>query len=294
MILVLGEILFDELPQGRRPGGAPFNFARHLHRLNHDVRFVSCIGRDKYGVELLKLVLGSGLDPNWLQRHDEAITGRVAVTLDSNGIPSYDIVVNAAYDFIDFDALPPMSPEIVYFGSLIQRTKSARKGLQNYLLSLPKSVRRFYDVNFRDGCTAAEILIPSLKQTDILKLNDDELPMIGKLTGSNLSDDALVDWLMQTYAIEQVALTRGANGCALYREGTKTEMPPGPLTKENIVDTVGAGDSFAAMLTHCILNNIDPKTTLNLCTQMAEFICTVPGAVPDDDSIYKTLTEKTS
>ncbi|QHI68104.1 PfkB family carbohydrate kinase [Tichowtungia aerotolerans] len=290
MILVLGEILFDELPQGRRPGGAPFNFAQHLHRMGHDVRFVSCIGRDKYGVELLKLVLETGLDSNWLQRHDEALTGRVAITLDPGGVPTYDIVINAAYDFIDFDALPPMSPEMVSFGSLIQRTKAGRKGLQNYLRSLPKSTQRFYDVNFRDGCTSGEILIPSLQQADILKLNDDELPMVGKLTGSDLSGDVLVEWLMQTYAIEQVALTRGSNGCALYREGTKTEMPSGPLTKEDIVDTVGAGDAFAAMLAHCLVNNADSHTTLQQCTRLAEFVCTVPGAVPDDDSIYKTLT----
>jgi fructokinase len=292
MIAVLGEILFDERPQGRRPGGAPFNFARHLHRLGHDVRFVSCIGRDKYGVELLRLLLSSGLDPNWVQRHEEAITGRVAVTLDKNGVPSYDIVGPVAYDFIDFDALPSMSPEIVYFGSLIQRTKSGRRRLQNYLKSLPESALRFYDVNFRDGCVSADILIPSLEQTDILKLNDEELPMIGKLTGSDLSGDKLIDWLMQTYGIQQFALTCGSKGCALYRNGEKTEMPPGPLKKEDIVDTVGAGDSFAAMLTHCILNKLDPETTLDLCTQMAETICTVPGAVPDEDSIYQKLNEK--
>jgi fructokinase len=294
MILVLGEILFDELPQGRRAGGAPFNFARHLHRLGHDVRFVSCIGRDKYGVELLKTVLGTGLDSNGLQRHDEALTGRVAVTLDSTGVPSYDIVVNAAYDFIDFDALPPMSPEMVYFGSLIQRTKAGRIRLQNYLQALPESALRFYDVNFRSGCTSADILIPSLQQTDILKLNDDELPMVGKLTGAGLSGEDLIEWLMQTFAIQQVALTRGAKGCALYRDGGKTELPPGPLTQEQIVDTVGAGDSFAAMLAHCILNRTDAETTLKQCSQLAEFVCTVPGAVPEDPSIYKTLTGGTS
>lgn len=294
MILVLGEILFDELPQGRRPGGAPFNFARHLHRLGRDVRFVSSIGRDPYGVELLQLVLECGLDPDGIQRHDGAQTGRVAVTLDADGIPSYDIVRNAAYDRIDFDSLPTMEPTMVYFGSLIQRTPAGRNKLQNYLRSLPESTLRLYDVNFRDGCISSDILIPSLEQTDVLKLNDDELPMVGSLMGSDLVGEALIDSLMQTYTIRQIALTRGSNGCALYRDGQQIEEPPGSLTQDQIADTVGAGDSFAAMLAHCVLNGTGPRQTLRLCTQLAEFVCTVNGAVPVDDSIYTTLTGASS
>lgn len=295
MILALGEILFDELPGGRRPGGAPFNFAQHLHRLGHDVRFVSSIGgRDNDGMELLRLILNARLDPNFIQRHPDAATGRVEVTLNDRGVPSYNIVKPAAYDFIDFDALPPMEPEMVYFGSLIQRTAKGRKNLQNYLPSLPESALRLYDVNFRDGCVSKEIVIPSLEQTDILKLNDEELPILGKLTGLKQSGDELVEQLMQKFDLQQVALTRGANGCALYRDGQKTEMPPGPLNKGDVVDTVGAGDSFAAMLAHCHLEGVGAEQTLALCAGLAEFVCTVPGAVPADDSIYKTLTEKRS
>ncbi|MFO7937320.1 MAG: carbohydrate kinase [Kiritimatiellia bacterium] len=293
MILVLGEILIDKLPTGPRPGGAPFNFAQHLQRLDHEVRFVSAVGaHDKEGRDLLEVVKQAGLDPDSVQRHPEAATGRVEVTLDAAGVPCYDIVDDVAYDFINFDLIPPMSPDMVYFGSLIQRTEHGRTGLQTYLQSLPESVLRFYDVNFRNGCTSAEILIPSLMQTDILKLNDDELVMIGKLTESDLCGDMLVEHLMNKYGISQIALTRGPNGCALYRNGEKTEAPPGPLRSDDIADTVGAGDSFAAMLTHCILNNTDAGTTLALCTRIAEYICTVPGAVPDNDLIYKSLTEK--
>ena len=294
MILALGEILFDELPSGRRPGGAPFNFAQHLHRLGHDVRFVSAIGgRDNEGMELLRLILNAGLDPNCVLRHPEAPTGRVAVTVDADGIPSYDIVPNVAYDFIDFDALPPLEPELIYFGSLIQRTRAARARLQTYLKSFPDSVRRFYDVNFRDGCVSADILIPSLEQTDILKLNDDELPMVGKLTGIDVEGDALVEQLMQTFSIEQIALTCGPRGCALYSAAGKTEAPPGPLTKDQIVDTVGAGDAFAAMLAHCILTGLDRRDTLQRCTQLAEYVCTISGAVPPDDRIYQSLNGDT-
>lgn len=294
MILALGEILFDELPSGRRPGGAPFNFAQHLHRLGHNVRFASAIGgRDNEGMELLRLILNAGLDPNFVQRHSEAPTGRVAVTVDANGIPAYDIVRNVAYDFIDFDALPAIEPNLIYFGSLIQRTRAGRARLQAYLKSFPNSVRRFYDVNFRDGCVSPDILVPSLKQTDILKLNDDELPIVGKLTGIGDAGDALIERLMQTFGIEQIALTRGPQGCALYTPDGKTEEPPGPLRKEDIIDTVGAGDAFAAMLAHGTLNNLDPRQTLQRCTQLAEFVCTISGAVPPDDRIYQSLNGET-
>lgn len=289
MILVLGEILFDELPEGKRAGGAPFNFARHLHHLGKDVRFVSSTGRDENGVDLLKLLLASGLDPNRVQRHPKAPTGTVSVTLNQHGVPTYKIVENVAYDFINFEELPPMDPEMVYFGSLIQRTSGGRERLHRYLKTLPASTLRFYDVNFRTGCSTAEIVTPSLKQTDILKLNDEELPMVGKMTGSTLSGDELVNWLMDHFSIRTLALTRGANGCALYTAGQKFEEPPGPLKKENIVDTVGAGDSFAAMLAQGILNGTAPQQILKNATLLAETICTVPGAVPDDPAIYASL-----
>jgi fructokinase len=234
MILVLGEILFDELPEGNRPGGAPFNFARHLKNLGCEVRFVSSIGHDQNGADLLKVLQASGLDPSWVQRHPQAATGRVSVTLDPHGVPAYEIAADAAYDFIDFEDLPPMTPAMVYYGSLIQRTSGGRERLHDYLKTMPGKTLRFYDVNFREGCVSNEILIPSLEQTDILKLNDEELPMIGKLIGAALTGDDLVDRLMRTFAIQQVALTRGANGCALYCAGKKFEEPPGSLKKEGL------------------------------------------------------------
>ena len=160
MILVLGEILFDELPEGNRPGGAPFNFARHLNNLGEDVSFVSSTGRDENGVDLLKVLLASGLNPNWMQRHPKAATGCVSITLNQNGVPAYEIATNAAYDFINFEKLPPMTPAMVYFGSLIQRTTGGRERLHRFLETLPKSTARLYDVNFRKDATARRSSCP--------------------------------------------------------------------------------------------------------------------------------------
>lgn len=295
MILALGEILFDELPAGRRPGGAPFNFAQHLTRLGHRVQFISAIGgRDNAGVELLRCVLNSGLDPNGVQRIPDAVSGRVEIQLDQSGVPSYEIIRPAAYDFIDFSSLRSLAPRLVYFGSLIQRTTNGRKRLQEYLQSLPETVIRFYDVNFRPGCVSEEIVLPSLEQTNLLKLNDEELPIIGKLIGSEKQGDDLVEQIRSRFEIKQVVLTCGAKGCALYDDRGKTSLPPGPLRKEEIVDTVGAGDAFAAMTAHGFLQGFGARETLDRATRLAEFVCTISGAVPCEHKIYETLKGENS
>jgi fructokinase len=253
------------------------------------VQFVSGIGNDAAGMELLKTIAAAGLNSDTIQQHPEVPSGRVAVSLDDNGVPTYDIVENVAYDFIDYSNLPLLVPEMAYFGSLIQRTATGQERLQRFLQTLPESVVCFYDINLRAGCATQEIVIPSLFLADILKLNDDELFVVKELTGSEKTDDALVRWLMETFSIRQVALTRGKHGSVLYLDGTKTEMPSSKLCQEQIVDTVGAGDAFAAMLAHCIIKGNDAHTTLEQCTQLAESVCTIKGAVAADIDFYETF-----
>lgn len=290
MILAIGEILFDELPGGRRPGGAPFNFAQHLHRMDEEVLFASAVGNDAAGDELVEAVRSSGLDPRLVQRDETHATGRVEVSLDEHGIPDYTIVEDAAYDHIDFQQLnAPPETTLLYFGSLIQRTPGGRARLQEFLNKQPASVLRFYDVNFRHGCETPEILIPSLEQTDILKLNEDELAAAGTMIGSLLQGDALAAQLMEQFGIRQIAMTRGARGSMLYCGDQKFEEPAGAVTEEQIVDTVGAGDAFASVLARCILQGTNPQTILRLATILAEQVCTIAGAVPQDNRFYDQI-----
>jgi fructokinase len=290
MILAIGEILFDELPGGRRPGGAPFNFAQHLHRMGEEVLFVSAVGTDAAGGELMDAVRSSGLDRRLIQRDGAHATGRVEVSLDEHGVPDYTIIEDVAYDHIDFKKLPALPKvDLLYFGSLIQRTPDGRKRLQQFLREQPSSVLRFYDVNFRHGCDNPDILIPSLEQTDLLKLNEDELAAAGEMIGSSLQGDALAAQLMEQFGIRQIAMTRGARGSTLYCGAQKFEEPAGAVTKEQIVDTVGAGDAFASVLARCILNETDPQTMLRQATALAEQVCTIAGAVPADDRFYDKI-----
>lgn len=288
MISVLGEILFDELPGGRRPGGAPFNFAQHLQRLGRRVRFVSRIGCDEAGDALQTVVKESGLDPQNLQRDPDHATGRVQVRVDENGVPTYTIIENAAYDYIDFGAAAECDPELVYFGSLIQRTAGGRERLQSFLGSLPARTKRLYDMNLRPGCETEEIIRPSLEQTDILKINEDELAAGGRLLGlSETGTEALAGALMEQFNIAVIALTRGPDGSVLYRGGQRFEQTADTVGPEQIVDTVGAGDSFTAMLAHGLLSGLPAPEILQKASHLSEKVCTLAGAVPGDPDFYE-------
>jgi len=290
MILVIGELLYDELPDGKRPGGAPFNFARHMHRLGHDVRLVSRIGNDQNGDDLLQAVQQTGLDDQYIQRDPQYATGRVTITLDAHGIPKYHIEDDAAYDHLLLDALPTASEgDLIYFGSLVQRTKAGREQLEQFLVRQPENVLRFYDVNFRAGCMQSEILAHSLEQADSVKLNKEELELVAPLTGSHLKGDSLVRQLIDKFKIEQMAITFGKQGSILYTGSEKHTQPAGIISDEQIVDTVGAGDAFSAIIANGILTQTEPLTLLAQATLFAEKICTISGAVPADNTFYLEL-----
>jgi fructokinase len=136
MILALGEILFDVFPDYRRLGGAPFNFAFHLKQLGFPVRFVSRVGKDRNGKEIRAAVKAHGFSPADLQIDSRYATGTVAVSLNDTGVPTFDILPNVAYDYIDFTPAVGSLLEdctLIYFGTLIQRTERGFKNLQNIL-----------------------------------------------------------------------------------------------------------------------------------------------------------------
>ena len=211
MILVIGEILFDEFPNYRRLGGAPFNFAYHLKQFGFNVRFISKIGIDDAGKEILHRLELSRFDLDDIQLDDVHPTGNVKVRLDKNGAPQFDIISDVAYDYIDFvpEYHAPLidAAKMIYFGSLVQRSEAGCENLQAFISRISSETLNFYDINLRPGCYNNAIIEKSLLKTDILKLNTDELEELKQVLSLKINNDEFIYHLMEKHSIRTVSLT---------------------------------------------------------------------------------------
>ena len=288
MVLVVGEILFDIFPQGRRLGGAAFNFAYHLHRLNGPLRFLSRIGSDSEGRAIEVFLSGQGFPQKDLQRDAVHPTGRVDVALDAQGSPRFDIIRGVAYDFItstpSIEHFAAGDCRLVYFGSLIQRTTQGAQTIQRILQHRSPQAKCLFDVNLRPNCYSKEILTSSLHQTDLLKLNQEELDVLVGMHGIQGATDDRVAALMRRFDIEIVALTRAEKGsCLFFRDARHDFVPQDNIS---IKDTVGAGDAFAAMLAIGYLHGWPADRILTSATRLATAVCGLEGAIPTDPAFY--------
>ena len=289
MILVIGEILFDVFPDYSRLGGAPFNFAYHLRNLGFDVRFISRIGIDDAGKEILHQLELARFYLDDIQIDEVHPTGRVNVRLDESGEPKFDIIADVAYDYIEF--LPDYHSDLIdgarliYFGSLAQRSQTGSKNVQKFISDNAPQTLNFYDANLRPRCYNNTIIEKSLSKTDILKLNVGELAKLKQMWSSKINDEAFVHHLMETHSINTVSLTNGRQGSELFTNegwfGTK------PTKAIKVVDPVGAGDAYAAILTAGILKEWRPEEILDRASLFASRVCEIKGAIPDSTSFYE-------
>ncbi len=289
MILVIGEILFDVFPNYRRLGGAPFNFAYHLKNLGFNVRFISRIGTDDAGKEILHKLELARFDRDDIQVDDVRPTGSVNVSLDKNGSPQFDILSDVAYDNIEF--IPEYHSKlindarIIYFGSLVQRSATGHENLQKFISGKASKSLNFYDINLRPGCYNKSIIEKSLLKADILKLNTEELGILSQILSVKGNHDVLIQNLIERYSLSNVSLTMGASGSALYTHQRSYNSDPAEAIK--VVDSVGAGDAYAAMLAAGILNNWRPEEILYRASMFASRICEIKGAIPESASFYE-------
>lgn len=291
MILVLGEILFDVFPRQKRLGGAPFNCAYHLYRLGLPLRFASRVGSDPEGRTILALLQKYGFPCEDIQRDPEAPTGKVMVAVDPQGLPSYTILPAVAYDY--WETTPAIEDflqrecRLVYFGSLIQRSAKGCATVQRLLQARPPEVKTLYDVNLRPDGFSRTILEQSLRQTDILKLNAEELDILAGLFVPNLAPTERLSGLATLFNLEMVALTRGAEGSTLFTADALYHARPQRGVK--IRDTVGAGDAYAAMLAAGVVLRWPAQTILRLADRLAAKICGIEGAIPEDPAFYADI-----
>ena len=285
-VVTFGETLVDQFRDRNVLGGAPFNVTCHLGALGAHPVLVTRAGKDELGEQLQQAMRERGLDMRGVQNDPGRPTGRVEVTETANG-HVFGILSDQAYDHIH----PKMArmvalsvhPEIVYFGTLSQRGES-RRALRELLGAV--HTRSFLDVNLRDPWVDADTLRWSLQHASVVKLNEEELARISKLfslDGATL--EACANLLMAGFDLKRVVVTRGAAGAwTLGVDGRIESVQGRPLPQ--LVDTVGAGDGFAAIFILGMLRSWPMSTRMARADAFARALCQVRGAVPASQDFY--------
>ena len=281
MVVGMGEALWDVLPEGKKIGGAPANFAYHVSQFGLPSRVVSAVGEDKLGAEILDNFREKKL--NCMIEQVPYPTGTVQVELDAEGVPCYDIKEGVAWDNIPYtNALEGLAhcTRAVCFGSLAQRSIVSRETINRFLDAIPVTdeTLKIFDVNLRQGFYTKEILCNSFQKCNILKINDEELVTVSRMfgyPGIDLQDKCWI--LLAKYNLKMLILTCGVNGSYVFTPGNVSfvETP-----KVEVADTVGAGDSFTATFVAALLKGMSITEAHRLAVDVSAFVCTQNGAMP--------------
>ena len=280
-IVGMGEALWDVLPEGRKIGGAPANFAYHTSQFGYESRVVSAVGSDKLGDEILENFATKGLQG--VIATVPYPTGMVQVELDPNGVPMYEIKEGVAWDNI------PFTPELeelarstrsVCFGSLAQRSIVSRETINRFLGTMPdgEGQCKIFDINLRQGFYTKEIICDSMERCNILKINDEELISISRMfgyPGIDLKDKCWI--LLAKYNLKMLILTCGINGSYVFTPGNVSFVA---TPRVEVADTVGAGDSFTATFVASVLSGIPIPESHKLAVEVSAYVCTQNGAMP--------------
>lgn len=279
LIIGIGEILWDMLPQGRQLGGAPANFAYHVSKLGMQGVVVSAIGNDALGDEIMSFLEDKNLDLHLMRVENP--TGVVNIELNNVGIPMYNIVENVAWDSIPFTSeleVLVQNTKAVCFGSLAQRNEVSRNTIRRFIESLPQQCLKVFDVNLRQQYYSREIIEWSMMHGDVLKLNDEEIVELKRIWAmEEITDASFCAELQCRYDIKIVILTCGTVGSYVYSKDGAVSFQETPTV--DVVDTVGAGDSFTAAFVVSLLNGDTITEAHSEATAVAAATCTHSGAM---------------
>ncbi len=281
IVVGMGEALWDMLPEGKKIGGAPANFAYHVSQFGLSSCVVSAIGDDSLGKEIIENFASKGLNHHIAQVPYP--TGTVQVDIDQAGIPQYEIKENVAWDNIPYTAHLEALAEntkAVCFGSLAQRSVVSRSTINRFLDAMPQTDDTLivFDINLRQGFYNKEILCNSMKRCNILKINDEELILVSRMfgyPGIDLQDKCWI--LLGKYNLKMLILTCGINGSYVFTPG-HVSFQPTPHVE--VADTVGAGDSFTAAFIASLLKGKSVTEAHHLAVQTSAYVCTQNGAMP--------------
>lgn len=277
----IGEVLWDIFPEGAHFGGAPANFASHAAILGAESWMVSAVGMDALGDKALRVLADHHVISELVARDGQHPTGRVLVTPGNEGVPSYEIALETAWDHLAWsDDLAEFAErcDAVCFGSLAQRSIESRSTIQRFVKTVRPDALKVFDVNLRQRFYDRETIDASLSLASAVKLNDEELPAIAALLRLDAQDPHdLMRALMTRYHLRLAALTRGPAGALLLDERGEDESTAPPTT---VVDTVGAGDAFTAAMVVDFLSGVPLREINRHANALASFVCSHPGATP--------------
>ncbi|MBL6434268.1 MAG: carbohydrate kinase [Muribaculaceae bacterium] len=281
LVVGMGEALWDVLPEGKKIGGAPANFAYHVSQFGLPSCVVSAVGDDDLGREIIENFTAKGLKQ--LIADVPYPTGTVQVEIDQSGVPQYEIKENVAWDNIPYtERLESLAERTtaVCFGSLAQRNVVSRNTINRFLDVVSRNEENLivFDVNLRQGFYNKEILCNSMKRCNILKINDEELVTVSRMfgyPGIDLQDKCWI--LLGKYNLKMLILTCGINGSYVFTPGNVSFQP---TPKVEVADTVGAGDSFIAAFISSVLKGKSVSEAHSLAVRTSAFVCTEKGAMP--------------
>lgn len=289
-VVGIGELLWDVLPEGKKLGGAPANFAYHVSQLGISSCAISAVGDDRLGHDAI-----SQLNQRHLSHIIETVpfpTGTVNVEIDGNGIPSYKIEENVAWDNIPFSQRIKAAATgctAVCFGSLAQRSAASRQTVYSFLDAMPDDDRhyRIFDINLRQEFFTAEIIRESISRCNILKINDEELAIVSRMF--DYHDIGILDQcrrMLGEFALKTLILTCGVDGSyVVTSDGVSFAETP----KVTVADTVGAGDSFTAAFVAALLHGKSIRKAHECAVKVSAYVCTQNGAMPVLPDSLKSL-----
>jgi fructokinase len=278
-VITIGEILWDVFPEGKKAGGSSMNVALNLHKQGIESRFISAIGNDENGKELVNFLTGNHFGTDLIQVNAELPTSTVVVKLDENHQATYTIKQPVAWDDIKITeeniTAVKQADALVYCSLTCREEKS-----KNTILALLENAKtKIFDINLRAPFYSKELIGALLAKADILKINEDEIIWVKEsfgLTGN--TDEQLLKQLSSQFNIEIICLTLGDKGACVLKEG-KLFKHAG--YKVQVADTVGAGDAFLATFIACYLQDYPMETILDNACKVGAFVASQPGANPE-------------
>ena len=281
-MVCFGEVLWDMLPSGAIPGGAPLNVAIHLKKQGQNPQLISKIGDDKSGEQLLHFLQQAGIDTTFIAKDIDLPTSKVLVHLDANKNAAYEICEPVAWDNIQYNSGIEQlikDADFLIFGSLASRNTASLDTLLHIIANT--EAQKLLDVNLRPPYNDSDRVEKLLQLSDFVKLNDNELKEIAAWHSVSGNEKELIHWFIAQYRCRTLCVTRGERGAVLFYHGNFYEHPG---FKVDAVDTVGAGDSFFASLIAELSVNSAPGLALETACATGAFVASQPGAVPEYSS----------